>query len=150
MPAQDHMDAHQHWMPRRQALACAGIALGTTAIASCATYGNKPAPPPSAGGEAEDGEQAATALAKTADVPVGSALIVDGIVLTQPKAGEFTGFSAVCPHAGCAVSKVDGAKVLCPCHGSTFGLDGAVISGPAREPLAPAPITVRGDSIVAG
>ncbi|MDZ7882542.1 MAG: Rieske (2Fe-2S) protein [Mycobacterium sp.] len=51
---------------------------------------------------------------------------------------------------GCAVSKVDGAQVICPCHGSTFGLDGAVVSGPAREPLTPAPITVQGDSIVAG
>jgi nitrite reductase/ring-hydroxylating ferredoxin subunit len=152
MPAQDHTDAHQHWMPRRQVLACAGIALGTTAIASCATYGNKPAPPPPAGEPAgsQAGEQAVPALAKTADVPVGSALIVDGTVLTQPKAGEFVGFSTVCPHAGCAVSGVDGAQLRCPCHGSTFGLDGAVISGPAREPLTPAPITVRGDSIVAG
>ncbi|KAA0110424.1 Rieske (2Fe-2S) protein [Mycolicibacterium sp. P9-22] len=144
MPDQDHTDVPQYRLPRRQALACAGIAFGTTAIASCATYGNNPAPPPPAG------EQAAPALAKTADVPVGSALIVDDTVLTQPKAGEFAGFSSVCPHAGCAVSKVDGAQVSCPCHGSTFGLDGAVISGPARDPLTPAPITVRGDSIVAG
>ena len=81
---------------------------------------------------------------------MGSALVVDGIVLTQPEAGRFAGFSAVCPHAGCAVSKVDGARIICPCHGSSFGLDGAVISGPARAGLAPAQITVRGDSIVAG
>ena len=71
-------------------------------------------------------------------------------MLTQPKAGEFTGLSAVCPHAGCEVSKVDGAQLKCPCHGSTFGLDGAVITGPATRPLAPVAITVRGDSIVAG
>lgn len=139
------MSLQHHPMARRQALACAGIAMGATAIASCSTYGKKPEPPPSAAGA-----QAAQALAKTSDVPVGSALILDGIVLTQPSPGVFNGLSTVCPHAGCAVSRVDGAQVLCPCHGSTFGLDGAVISGPAREPLAPAPITVRGDSIVAG
>lgn len=118
----------------------AGIAIGSTALAGCAGKDRAPAVAP-----AEPG-----VLARTSEVPVRSALIVDGIVLTQPQAGEFTGFSAVCSHAGCAVSKVDGAHVICPCHGSTFGLDGAVVSGPAREPLAPAPITVRGDSIVAG
>lgn len=117
-----------------------GAVVGAGALVACAGSADEP--------EATRTESGV--LATTSEVPVGSALIVDGIVLTQPKAGQFTGFSAVCPHAGCAVSEVDGARVLCPCHGSTFGLDGAVISGPAREPLAPAPITVRGDSIVAG
>ncbi|KRD12042.1 hypothetical protein ASE48_31655 [Mycobacterium sp. Root265] len=127
-------------LARRHVLVGAGAVVGAGALVACAGSEDEPA-----AAQAETG-----VLAATSEVPVGSALIVDGIVLTQSKAGEFTGFSAVCPHAGCAVSKVDGAKVLCPCHGSTFGLDGAVISGPAREPLAPAPITVRGDSIVAG
>lgn len=127
-------------LTRRHVIVGAGAVVGAGALVSCAGATDEPA---SAQGESG-------VLATTAQVPVGSALIVDDIVLTQPVAGEFTGFSAVCPHAGCAVSKVDGAQVRCPCHGSTFGLDGAVISGPAREPLAPAPITVRGDSIVAG
>ena len=127
-------------LARRHVLVGAGAAVGAGALVACAGSEDDPAAP-----QGETG-----VLATTSEVPVGSALIVDGIVLTQPKAGEFTGFSAVCPHAGCAVSRVDGARVLCPCHGSTFGLDGAVITGPAREPLAPAPITVRGDSIVAG
>ena len=102
----------------------------------------------------EDGtaaaEEGSVELAKTADVPVGSALVVDDIVLTQQQPGRIQGFSAVCPHAGCAVSKVDGAKVVCPCHGSSFGLDGAVLTGPAREPLRPVAVTVRGDSVVTG
>ncbi len=127
-------------LTRRHVIVGASAVVGAGALVSCAGAADEPAP---AQGESD-------ILATTSQVPVGSALIVDGIVLTQPAAGEFTGFSAVCPHAGCAVSKVDGAQVICPCHGSTFGLDGAVVSGPAREPLAPAPITVRGDSIVAG
>jgi Rieske Fe-S protein len=127
-------------LARRHVLVGAGAAVGAGALVACAGT--------------EDGTQTTGTdtgvLATTGEVPVGSALIVDGIVLTQPTTGEFTGFSAVCPHAGCSVSRVDGDRVLCPCHGSTFALDGAVITGPAREPLAPAPITVRGDSIVAG
>lgn len=127
-------------MARRQALLCAGVAVGAGALVACGSKENTAAPP----------ETPAGPLARTAEVPLGSALIVDGIVLTQPEAGQFSGFSAVCPHAGCEVSKVSGAQLICPCHGSIFGLDGAVITGPAKEPLAPAVITVRGDSIVAG
>jgi Rieske Fe-S protein len=137
------MALQQYPMPRRQVLVYAGAALGAGAVVGCA--GSEPAAPTT---EPADGE--AGPLAETADVPVGSALIVDDIVLTQPMAGEFIGLSAVCPHAGCTVSKVDGAQVICPCHGSTFGLDGEVITGPATKPLAPVGITVRGDSIVAG
>ncbi|WNG81883.1 Rieske (2Fe-2S) protein [Mycobacterium sp. ITM-2016-00316] len=139
---------------RRHVIVGASAVVGAGALVSCAGAADEPAPaqgePAPAQGEPAPAQGESGVLATTSRVPVGSALIVDGIVLTQPAAGEFTGFSAVCPHAGCAVSKVDGAQVICPCHGSTFGLDGAVVSGPAREPLAPAPITVRGDSIVAG
>lgn len=120
-----------------------GAAIGSTLLVACAGKEDQSAAAPAPA-------QPSGVLAHTSEVPVGSAVIVDGTVLTQPEPGQFTGFSAVCPHAGCAVSKVDGAEIICPCHGSTFGLDGAVISGPAREPLTPAPITVRGDSIVAG
>ncbi|WP_395309375.1 Rieske (2Fe-2S) protein [Mycobacterium sp. AMU20-3851] len=134
------MDPEQAVIPRRQALVGGGVAVGAGVLVACSRGQDRPAPP-----AREDG-----VLAGTADVPVGSALIVDGIVLTQARAGEFAGFSAVCPHKGCEVSEVDGAEVICPCHHSIFGLDGAVISGPAREPLAPAAITVRGESIVAG
>jgi nitrite reductase/ring-hydroxylating ferredoxin subunit len=38
-----------------------------------------------------------------------------------------------CSHRGCSLSggTLDGPAVTCPCHGSTFGLDGRVIRGPA-------------------
>lgn len=128
---------------RRQALAGAAVVMGVGA--GCAGNGAEPAAAP-----APDSPGEPSALAKTSEVPVGSALVVDGIVLTQAQPGQIKGFSAVCPHAGCAVSKVDGAKVRCPCHGSTFALDGAVVAGPARKPLTPVPVTVRGDSVVTG
>ena len=89
-------------------------------------------------------------LATTADIPVGSGKIVGDVVLTQPRAGVFDGFVARCTHAGCVLTEVTGATIVCPCHGSKFDLDGSVARGPATQPLVRAPISVNGGSIVAG
>jgi len=41
-----------------------------------------------------------------------------------------------CTHLGCAYHWDEGREhFLCPCHTSVFGVDGAVISGPAPRPL---------------
>jgi Rieske Fe-S protein len=140
---------------RQRVLLGAGLGLVTAVLAACSTYGKKPeaagepstttaAPPASAGSAAP----AANVIAKTADVPVGSGVIVDKTVLTQPTAGVFKGFSAKCTHAGCTVNKVADGTIDCPCHGSKFNLDGSVASGPAQKPLEVENITVQGDSIV--
>jgi Rieske Fe-S protein len=90
-----------------------------------------------------------TTLGPTSDVPVGSAKIYSsaGVVVTQATAGKFAGFSTVCPHQGCAVAKVEGATIVCPCHGSQFGLDGSVQQGPAPKGLTPEPVAVKGTEI---
>ena len=80
----------------------------------------------------------------------GLSVILGDVVVTQPTAGVFKGFSSVCPHAGCNVSKITDGKIVCPCHNSEFNLDGSVAQGPAKEPLTTTAISVRGDSIVAG
>ena len=89
-------------------------------------------------------------IAKTSDVPVGSGVIVGEVVVTQPVAGEFKGFSAKCTHKGCTVNKVADGTIDCPCHGSKFNLDGTVANGPAAKPLETKAIAVQGDSIVLG
>lgn len=91
-------------------------------------------------------------LAPTADVPVGGATIFRdrGVVVTQADAGSFAAFSVACPHQGCAVSVVEGAELVCPCHGSRFGLDGAVLTGPATTGLAAVPVRAAGDELTLG
>jgi len=62
-----------------------------------------------------------------------------------------TVFSPICTHLGCRFDW-DGAQdhFHCPCHGSVFGPDGRVISGPAPRPLDTLPSEVRdGDLFVA-
>jgi len=90
-------------------------------------------------------------LALTSDVPVGGGKILADkkIVITQPRAGSFEAFTAVCTHQGCTVSSVSGGTVNCPCHGSKFSIaNGSVVTGPAPSALAPVSIKVQGTSIV--
>jgi Rieske Fe-S protein len=92
-----------------------------------------------------------TVLASTADVPVGGGVILAAkrIVITQPQAGSFGAFTAVCTHQGCIVAMVSGGTINCPCHGSKFSIaNGSVVRGPATIPLAPVDIKVHGTSIV--
>ena len=69
-------------------------------------------------------------------------------MVTQPTAGEFKVFSAVCTHMGCIVNQIADGRIDCPCHGSEYSItDGAVLAGPAPKPLPAKPIKVTGDSI---
>ncbi|CAN5823911.1 Rieske (2Fe-2S) protein [soil metagenome] len=145
---------HDLVISRKTVLVGGAAVLTGAALSACTTYGKKPAaapssaPPESAPPEAGPPEARAAAVASTADVPVGSGVIVGDVVLTQPSAGVFKGFSAVCTHAGCNVAKIADGTIDCPCHGSKFNLDGSVAKGPASKPLEPTSISVQGDSIV--
>jgi Rieske Fe-S protein len=143
---------------RQKVLLGAGLGLVTAVVAACSTYGKKEeaasnsatttAAPSASGGPAA--APAGNIIAKTADVPVGSGLIVDKVVVTQPTAGVFKGFSSTCTHKGCTVDKIADGTIDCPCHGSKFNLDGTVAKGPAQKPLPAENITVQGDSIILG
>ncbi|MET0698797.1 MAG: Rieske (2Fe-2S) protein [Mycobacterium sp.] len=148
------MIEHELVVSRKTVIVGAGAVLAGAALSACTTYGKAPASAPSSGTpqaaapQADPANPGAPAVAKTADVPVGSGVIVDDVVLTQPTAGVFKGFSAVCTHAGCTVAKIANGTIDCPCHGSKFNLDGSVAKGPASKPLEAKNISVQGDSIV--
>ncbi|MCX4722185.1 Rieske (2Fe-2S) protein [Streptomyces virginiae] len=95
-----------------------------------------------------DAGTAGKALTKKADVPVGGGKVFkeEKVVVTQPKAGTFKCFTAVCPHQGCLVNKVEDGSIDCPCHNSKFAIaDGAVTKGPATKGLAEKKIKVAAD-----
>jgi glycine/D-amino acid oxidase-like deaminating enzyme/nitrite reductase/ring-hydroxylating ferredoxin subunit len=80
------------------------------------------------------------------EIPCGhGALIRDGlapVAAYRDEEGSLHAVSAVCTHLGCVVQWNAGEKSWdCPCHGSRFGIDGAVLNGPAREPLGRADMT---------
>ena len=99
-------------------------------------------------GSGSSGSSKATVAA--ADVPTGGGTILKDqqVVVTQPSAGHFKAFSAICTHQGCLVGQVTDKKIICPCHGSEYSItDGSVISGPAPSPLAPKKVSVKGGEI---
>jgi hypothetical protein len=87
---------------RRTVIVGAGIGLAATTAAACSSSDKTPVASSAASSSpaamtAADAPAAGT-LVKVADVPVGSGVIVDDVVVTQPTAGVFKGFSPVCPH----------------------------------------------------
>ena len=49
-------------------------------------------------------------------------------LLRQPGSQDVEAFNVVCPHAGCFVGYDEESKVFqCPCHTSSFNLDGSII-----------------------
>jgi nitrite reductase/ring-hydroxylating ferredoxin subunit len=93
------------------------------------------------------------AVCKVTDIPVGSGkkFDVEGtpILITQPKRGEFRGFSAVCTHAGFVMNNVANSEIKCDNHGALYSADdGSVISGPAPRALGKVEVTVDGDDVL--
>jgi Rieske Fe-S protein len=136
--------------PPSASSAPASSAAASSAAASGAASASGAA---ASSGGASSAAPAVGALAATSEVPEGGGKIINGknIVLTQPQAGSFKAFTAVCTHQGCIVNQIGNGTIDCPCHGSKFSIkDGSVVNGPATSPLAPVAIKVEGTSIVQG
>ena len=134
---------------RRAALAGAGLAGLATTLAACGGGSSSPSSSP-ASGSGQAASSGSAALASTSEIPVGGGKVfsAEKVVVTQPTAGEFKAFSAVCTHLGCLVDKVASGTIDCPCHGSKYSVkNGSVVSGPAPRPLPGQKIKVAGGKI---
>jgi Rieske Fe-S protein len=141
---------------RRNVVAGVGAAGLAAALVACGNSNNTStgsgtvSSSPSEGGASSSAGGSGSVLAKTSDIPSGGGTVFadQKVVVTQPTAGEFKAFSAVCTHQGCIVKDVSGGTINCPCHGSKFKIaDGSVANGPATRPLPAANIKVSGDSV---
>jgi len=127
-------------LTRRGVLIGGGLCtLAVCGVAGCSSYGpeDKPAAP------------VLPMTVSTSDIPVGGGKIYADhkIVITQPAAGDFKAFSAICTHQGCVVGEVT-TSIGCPCHGSRFAIaDGSVVNGPATAPLPALTASASGSEV---
>lgn len=81
---------------------------------------------------------------KPEDYPEGPTFMPDLRVFLFRKGNSFRAASAVCTHLGCTVN-LAAQGFHCPCHGSVFDTNGAVVSGPAPSSLAWFQLTLSRD-----
>jgi nitrite reductase/ring-hydroxylating ferredoxin subunit len=126
----------------RGALALGAVGIGGALAGAAAT--------PAAAALAGTGAPASTPLGPASAIPVGGGVIYDKqkIVVTQPKAGVYKGFDAMCTHQKCLLAEVKGGTINCACHGAKFDItDGSVAKGPATVDLPPKNVTVTGGTV---
>ena len=57
------------------------------------------------------------------------------MVISRPD-GTYTAVNPTCSHQGCLVIYApESNRLQCPCHGSAYAADGALLNGPATQPL---------------
>jgi Rieske Fe-S protein len=134
-------------------LGALGVAVALAGCGSDNTGSTEPAPDQSkSSGGSTGGAAPGKALTTTSEVPVGGGVILadQKVVITQPKAGQFDAFSAVCTHQGFLVTSVEGGTITCNHHGSQYDAKtGAVKAGPAPAGLQKVGIVVKGGKILA-
>ncbi len=85
---------------------------------------------------------------RVSEVPPGSVLLVGDCAVFNIEGG-FCATQAMCTHRQGPLSEgsVDGTTVTCPLHGAQFNVwTGAVLRGPAKDPLKTYRVTVDGES----
>ncbi|HLK00689.1 MAG TPA: Rieske (2Fe-2S) protein [Streptosporangiaceae bacterium] len=105
-------------------------------------------PSPAAAGTLVPGRGIWLTVANSADLPEGAVRPFTVSALTGfvgRAGGQLRAVSGICTHQGCRLAMADRpARLVCPCHGATFALDGTVLTHKFPDPLAALPqIEVR-------
>ncbi|MEU2724311.1 Rieske (2Fe-2S) protein [Streptomyces smyrnaeus] len=139
---------------RRTVLCGAALAaLGLTATACGGGGDSGSSSETGSAGESKGTTDKPVELGDAEAVPVGGAKLYaeQKLLVSQPKKGDFKGFSAVCTHQGSTLNEIDGEVAVCPLHGSRFQVDsGKVAEGPATKALPSVPVKVENGKLLAG
>jgi len=117
---------------RREFVSSAASALAATALAACGS--------PVGPGSGIVGPS----VVKIPLMAVGQTVGVDnvgqggqGMAVTRLTTASVVAVSRQCTHQGCTIAlpSASGATLVCPCHGSQFTVQGAVVLGPATSAL---------------
>ena len=81
-----------------------------------------------------DRAQVEVLLAEHPAIIVWAPSLEAALVLSRGADGSFRALSSRCTHLGCQVRPTR-RFLTCPCHGSTFDMEGRVVRGPAPKPL---------------
>lgn len=84
------------------------------------------------------------AWTKTMNVPVGA------IYLKRTGERQIIAMQCICPHAGCFLEYRPGKhEFFCPCHNSTFAVDGSINDpkSPSPRPMDELTVEVRGNEV---
>lgn len=134
-------------MDRRRFVCVTAGALGASALSGCAALMTTTVTP--VNGEV----RLAIRNYPQLDRPGGYLKIVPAgetspLYVLALESGSYAVVSPICTHLQCTVN-VDGAHLLCPCHGSTYDREGRVLRGPAERALRrfPATLTVAGELV---
>ena len=93
-------------------------------------------------------------VGSTKEIAAGQMYVfdIDGTKVSVAAAGgHLYAFDDTCTHRGCSLGtgELEGTTVTCPCHGSQFDVtSGAVIRGPAHQPVRSRLVEVRGDDLL--
>ncbi len=71
------------------------------------------------------------------------------ILVVRDASGGYSAVSSTCTHLSCDVGYAAAVgRIVCPCHGSEYDLQGRNLKGPARRPLRRYTVRVQTDRIV--
>lgn len=131
---------------RRGFLSSCACLLAAGVTTACASLAVRPVP--------RSGDTVRMTLAAYPDLakPGGSVRVLpDGlkepVYILALENNQYAALSPICTHRGCTV-EIEGARLVCPCHGSTYDREGKVLRGPAEQPLARHQLTVVGGELV--
>lgn len=134
-------------MSRKEFLALLGLTSASVAVTycfgGCQPMSNGPTAPTNIDFTLDLTNQANSALSTN-----GGYVYNNGVIVARTVNGTFVAVSQYCTHANGTVQYVKSVnEFYCPNHGSQYSINGAVLQGPATQPLVKYNTSLNGTSL---